>query len=189
MLFNYSEEELTFEINEENLGFSIAIKILISFEFLILITLGVALYLSIIEYEMNGGDPQKRSLSNKLYSLLCFELMLQMTTQITGIMLRVIFGPFHETIAALFLYIQAVLMIMLTLTLIQILLYKNLQIYRFRVSVGKNEEFWFVFAIVFNIIMSNTTIILSFGATQTRVSDYYFLIGNVLVYDIYPHIS
>ena len=134
--------------------FSLTTKIFVCIEYIFLIVFGVPLYFGIIQYEMNGGDPQKRSLSNKLYSLLCFELMLQMLTQMTSILLRVVFGPLGHVFASIYMYLQAIIVFMPAFTVIQILLYKNLQIYKYRLSAGMHDEFWFIFAVAFDVTMA-----------------------------------
>ena len=112
------------------------------------------LLLLIIHFEKYGGNPQKRSLVNQLTSYMCAAAFIVLVTKNMLIPIRVIFGCFHPYFGYTSNSCVLVLVACIVMFCIEILLYKLLEVFAYRLVVDLNEDNCAYFFSIINLVVS-----------------------------------
>ena len=110
--------------------------------------------LLIIHFKQYGGDPQKRSLVNQLTSIICAAMFIILVTKSLLMPIRVIFGCFHPYFGYCVSFCFLVLVLCIIMFSIEILLYKLLEVFAYRLVVDLNEDNCGYFFSIMNLVVS-----------------------------------
>lgn len=144
-------------------------QILVGLNVLSILLIGSPLLYGIIHFEYWGGDPQKRTLLNKLGSFLAlFVMVVNGLTQIFTF-IRVFIHPLGHYVGLMANIVRYTGNMCIFLANIEIVAFKGIQLYKFNPLASINDDFWFAFLVVFNILVS----LLIFGIEFSRASNYF----------------
>ena len=102
-------------------------------------------------YEKYGSDPMKRSLKNQLMVQLWYCLLLSNNVCTPLFTCRIIFGPLHLYISALFSFSYNFMITWGLLSLTQLLVIKALLLFKFSYMAGVNDDFMGYFLLYLNL--------------------------------------
>ena len=112
------------------------------------------MFLLIIHFEKYGGDPQKRSLVNQLTSYICAATFIILVFKNLLTPIRVIFGCIHPWFGYSANICVQVLVLCIIMFCIEILLYKLLEVFAYRLVVDLNEDNCGYFFSIINLVVS-----------------------------------
>ena len=124
----------------ENLYDNMLTKIIATMTYLLVETVGSSLYLCIIHFERYGGDPQKRSVSNRFISFGAYFSLLGIWIGQSIYYGRVMFGCLPEILGEVLIFLRFYVALGAWSSLVISLIYKCLQIYAFHFTAGLNDE-------------------------------------------------
>ena len=102
-------------------------------------------------YEKYGSDPMKRSLKNQLMVQLWYCMLLSNNFCTPLFTWRIIFGPLHLYISALFSFSYNFTITWGLLSLTQLIVIKALLLFRFSYMAGVNDDFMGLFLLYLNL--------------------------------------
>ena len=148
------EEESYNETNRiiagEDAEISLTIKIMICFEFLLVVLFGGFLHYGIAFYDFNGGDSQKRGLLNQLLSYMSLEAIFHLFIQMTSMLIRALFGPMNVTLSKVLTSAQVVCMINQLLVITEQVTNRHMKIQKWKIKTKLSIEFWVKFYFIMN---------------------------------------
>ena len=128
---------------------NIPTKIIATVTYILLETIGSFLFLSAIHFERYGGDPQKRSISNRLISFACMNALIGIWIPQSIYYARVMFGCLPHFLGEALIFFRFFIGIGVWSALVVSLIYKCLQIYAFHFTAGLNDEIISIFIEMF----------------------------------------
>ena len=137
-------------LSGEDTEISTTIKVLISFDYIIIVILGSFLHYGIAYYDFNGGDSQKRGLLNQLLSYMSLEAIFHLFTQMTSILARVLFGPMNDTLSKVLTSIQIICMMNLILVFSEQITNRHMKIQKWKFKTKLSVDFWVRFYFIMN---------------------------------------
>ena len=105
---------------------------------------GCPMYLAIVHYEHFGGDSQKRSLANMIFTNICIFVILDMMTLYFGIGLRIIVGPMYHWLSNLLVGTNILFSSTITLTLLFSIVLKNSQLLKPSLATSFNDNVLYI---------------------------------------------
>lgn len=125
---------------------SLPLKLTLIVTCLLLLIIGNALWFGIIHFEKFGGDPQKRSLANILSSYASIGCSVLLTSTVGIHLARVFFGcELPECLAYIMVFIRRLFNTLVISFVLEILLYKMIQVYRYYIVANLNDSFFGIF--------------------------------------------
>ena len=148
---------------------------------LTLFPISYLLIFGIIKYEYDGGDPQKRSVFNRLVSALFFSIGLCASFANVSRILRCWIGPLGHTYGIIFALVWRFLIFLSGFLMISILGFKILG--HFKPSLmkkGTNDDFWAVTICVIDILFASIFPLVDWFTFPSDVFPimYYFISGE-----------
>ena len=119
---------------------NIPTKIIATVTYILLETIGSFLFLSAIHFERYGGDPQKRSISNRLISFACMNALIGIWIPQSIYYARVIYGCLPPFLGEVLIFFRFLVGVGEWCAFVVSLIYKCLQIYAFHFTAGLNDE-------------------------------------------------
>lgn len=110
-----------------------------------LLAIGNVLWIGIIQYEKFGGDPQKRSLANMLTSMASIACCIILNNTVSIHLARALYSCLPDFLGFAMVFIRRWLSTMIAIFILEILIYKLLQVYKYYFVAGLNDNFWAVF--------------------------------------------
>ena len=126
---------------------------------------GCPMYLAIVHYEHFGGDSQKRSLANMIFTNICIFVILDMMTLYFGIGLRIIFGPMCHWLANHLVGTNILFSFSITLTLLFSIVLKNSQLLKPSLTTSLNDK------TLYNVVSFGILAISAFPAYVVWIND------------------
>ncbi len=120
----------------------------------LIMTIGNLLHYGIIQYEHYGGDPQKRTMSNKMISFSCYILILHTMASAPVLETFLIYGIVPAELAQLIEFVRSFGGVSVTLALTESILFKCFVVFGWRFAASVQDDFFAVFFVAFNIIAS-----------------------------------
>ena len=136
--------------------------------------------LFIIHYEQFSADPQKRSISNMIFSNMCFFLLTQQANQTIFIGIRTLFGPLYHRFTRIGSVFHIFFVTCFQISTIACLFFKNLKIISPSITLSLNDEFWYSF-----VSISTITLSLIHALSGRNIIFYFILSGDSSL----PHFS
>ena len=133
----------------ENLYDNMLTKIIATMTYLLVETVGSSLYLCIIHFERYGGDPQKRSVSNRFISFGAYFSLLGIWIGHSIYYGRVMFGCLPEILGEVLIFLRFYVALGAWSSLVISLIYKCMQIYAFHFTTRLNDDVWSLFIKIF----------------------------------------
>ena len=133
-------------------------KIIAVTGFFITISFGIPLWIALIHFEKNGGDPQKRSISNILTSYLGYVVVCATIICAPIKLARVLFGCLPLRISEIFVVTRHFGSYMVGSIFPFLLMYRCLRLYKFQLTAWFIDDFLGPFLLV-TLIMLNTVLI------------------------------
>ena len=133
----------------ENLYDNILTKIIATITYILVETIGSFLYLCIIHFERYGGDPQKRSVSNRFISFGAYFALLGIWVGQSICYGRVMFGCLPEILGEVLIFFRVFVAFGAWSSLVITLIYKCMQIYAFHFTARLNDDVWSLFIKLF----------------------------------------
>ena len=151
----------------------------------LLVTLGSLLYAGIIHFEHYGGDPQKRTFTNKMFAKQCLAFIIEDTAIMTLVLFRVFCGPLGHW-AGLLATTFICCPLFAAMAMIEILIFKIVQVCNFRLSNRINEDFLTVFLTLFNFMFVSLALFSELFVTSSYVPVYAVVSGNLTSFTRIP---
>ena len=145
-----SYNETNCNITGEDIEISMAIKVMICFEFPLVVMFGGFLHYGIAFYDFNGGDSQKRGLLNQLMSYLSLEAIFHLFIQMSSLLFIALLGPINITISKVLTSIQMVCMVNQILVFSEQIYNRHMKIQRWKIKTKLSIEFWVKFYFIMN---------------------------------------
>lgn len=108
---------------------------------ILIFLIGNILWFGIAHFEKFGGDPKKRCISNSLSGFACFGIICGMSITILTQISRLFFGCFPYLLGTTLSFFRRILVSTVASILAEILLYKMLQVYKFRLIASLLDDF------------------------------------------------
>ena len=139
---------------------------------LLILIIGNPLLLGIIHFEKNGGDPKKRSLANQMTSDLASVALLGINPNIGSHILRIVFGCLDQNLIFPIIFFRRVTFMLGSLFMVEIVTFKMLRMFQFFSNI--NDNFWSVFLLFYNAMMSIITIsiLTMYDGLQSPLTDF-----------------
>ncbi len=143
---------------------------------------GIPMLMAILSYEKNGGDPQKRTIMNRLLMNLVYNCLLAYMTSIKTIQLRLIFGPLPEVIVhVMFIFANAWHGTASLLAITAMTIIRFLSLFVWKRVPPLNDNFFSQYFISLNYLVS---FVLAFGGRFGKIESsemFYILAGKHLI--------
>ena len=153
----YSETDL------QKASMALIITYCVSLVFVLFV--GCPMYLAIVHYEHFGGDSQKRSLANMIFTNICIFVILLMMTLYIGIGLRIIFGPMYFWLANVLVGTTILFSSCIILTLLFSIVLKNSQLLKPSLTTSLNDK------TLYTVVSFGTLAISAFPAYGVWIND------------------
>ena len=140
-------------IQYENIYESLTLRITLCLICLALMTVGSVLWFVLITFERFGGDPQKRSLSNQLTYYLGFTALLTLNVNAFTHFLRASIGCLSLYLVCFSIMVKRAASFMIAMFLLEILLYKLLQLVIYKRIAALNDDLISVFVLLTNLFL------------------------------------
>ena len=125
--------------------------------FLLGLFIGSVFYWGMIYYEKYGGDPMKRSLQNKLVTIIMISIILDCYIFRTAVEWRIQIGTLNDEMAMVVIIVYNVSRMLFGMGICEILIYKVLAINKWSYICSLDEDFWSKFILRFNVGFSLIT--------------------------------
>ena len=133
----------------ENLYDNILTKTIATITYFLVETIGSFLYICIIHFERYGGDPQKRSFSNRFISFAAYFSLLDIWVAQSIYYYRVMFGCLPVILGEVLIFFRFFVALGGWSSLVISLIYKCMQIYAFHFTARLNDDIWSLFIKLF----------------------------------------
>ena len=125
--------------------------------FLLGLFIGSVFYWGMIYYEKYGGDPMKRSLQNKLVTIIMISIILDCYIFRTAVEWRIQIGTLNDEMAMVVIIVYNVSRVLFGMGICEIFIYKVLAINKWSYICSLDEDFWSKFILHFNVGFSLIT--------------------------------
>ena len=131
---------------------TIEVKVLYTIIAAVTFPVGYLLIYGIVQYEIEEGDPQKRSIFNQLHSALFSAMGIYLFIGSTVSLARCWFGPLGSILGLLFGFIRQFYLNLVVFLIISMLLIKIIGILRPKLLNRLNDNFWSFLILLLNIL-------------------------------------
>ena len=118
------------------------------------LTLGTLLYIAIIHYERFGEDPKKRTLTNRIIISICIGFLANIWIAHPITDWSILVGPTPKILAQFFLLQRGAVAFIIFLGLAEIVILKNLMLFKFNFMALINEQFCARIILVWNLMFA-----------------------------------
>ena len=146
----------------ECLEVGLQMKIILTLEYLLLLSVGGSLHYGIAYYEFNAGDSQKRGLLNQLLSYMSLIAIFHMFIHTTSISLRAWIGPLNGTICSLSVAAQVICMSNQIFVIIEQTINRHIKLQKWKIKTKLGVPFWIKFYVVFNNVIATLLVLVQF---------------------------
>jgi hypothetical protein len=159
---------------------SSTIKVLFTLNFITIEIFGNFLFGGIIHFEKWGSDPQKRDLSNQLISFVCQMHILMTSVSGTIAYIRVMsYVPIGNVCGTVFIWNRQLTRFCSVLATLEYLVLKNIQLFKWKIAAGLNDDLVAQFLRVFNIVCALVYTAGCYWIGLYNSPMYVFISGNV----------
>ena len=151
-----------------------------------LVFLGTMLYSGVIHFEHYGGDPQKRTLINKMVGKQCLTFIIENSIMMTALIFRLFWGPLGHYIGLFVTLSLSWCPMFRTLAMIEILFFKTVQILSFRWSNMLDEGFLNSFLSMFNCTLAIALLYCEYYLASSYPPKYHILSGDYTTVPFLP---
>ncbi len=174
--FNRADISDHFKYIYSSLVFKISLTLLGS----VCLMFGNVMYVGIIHFERFGGDPKKRTVSNRLISVICSLFMWSSISYFTLLHWRAYIGPLNKTLVSAHLISKAWLTQTKVILVIEILTQKMMELYKVKLPYQIDEDWFSVFLTIASFLLSAITEALKFPSGGAIDYDYRLYTGTPL---------
>lgn len=153
-------------------------KVVFTLHYLMIGMIGNPFMFGLIYYEKYGCDPQKRSLYNQLLSLYNSGILLSVPLVLTINLIRVYFGNLPLIYGHLSSFIQLSSILFGVLVVVQILLYRILQITNYHFIAHLSDAFWVVFLNVFDLVFATVFVLMNILMGHHETPIFFLITGH-----------
>jgi hypothetical protein len=159
---------------------SSTVKVLSTLNLITIEIIGNLLLGGIIHFEKWGCDPQKRDLSNQLISIGC-QMIIYMTLILGTISyIRIMISvPIGKVCGTIFVWTRQLTRFSSILVILEYLVHKNIQLFKWKIAAGLNDDLVTQFLRVFNICCALVYTFVHFWTGQFHTPTYFFISGDV----------
>ena len=148
--------------------------------FLLGLFIGSVFYWGMIYYEKYGGDPMKRSLQNKLVTIIAISIILDCYIFRTAAEWRIHIGTLNDEMTMVVMIVFNVSRVLFSMGICEILIYKVLAINKWSYICSLDEDFWSKFILHFNVGFSLITQLSRWMFGSMNNSAYFHFEGSYL---------
>ncbi len=162
--------------SEESLQLGLKIQAAVTYS--LNVCFGLPLAIGIALFEKNAGDPQKRLLDNQV---ICFMILSSTAAIISNgciVTLRVFYGPVGNPLAIFFLLNREFLGVSCQLGLTQIMIFRWLSVFNWRLAAQINDNFMSAFLNCFNIMLGLCLSGVTFTLGMYQSEKYFVMAGS-----------